>query len=104
MIGYVDEAKQSEYIAQARTAYVAAQTVAIKEEAKDSAFDVATIKFEDATNPGLGIKKYLGTNTKVTAISGIEGTKEAVTKITVTVGKYTVTFAEGQEPKVVAIP
>ncbi|MEG1169657.1 MAG: prepilin-type N-terminal cleavage/methylation domain-containing protein [Erysipelotrichaceae bacterium] len=100
MIGYVDEAKKSEYVAQARTAYVAAQTVAIKEEAKDPDFLVSNIVLGADNKTPFGIKKYLGTNTKVTGISDVKGTKEAVTGITVTVGKYTVTFEDGKEPVV----
>ncbi|MEG0410971.1 MAG: prepilin-type N-terminal cleavage/methylation domain-containing protein [Erysipelotrichaceae bacterium] len=104
MIGYVDEARESEYVAQARTAYVAAQTVAIKEEAKDPAFDPAG---KDIINKA-AIQKYLGTNTKVVEITVNTATNEAITKATVGVSKtvkgttvdYTVVFEDGKEPLV----
>ncbi|MEG0290031.1 MAG: prepilin-type N-terminal cleavage/methylation domain-containing protein [Erysipelotrichaceae bacterium] len=108
MIGYVDEARESEYIAQARTAYVAAQTVAIKETAKDPAFKGSEIKLGTKDEKG-SILKYLGTNTKVASIAVTDGdmNKEAITKATVGVAKtaggaeaYTVTFADGKEPVV----
>ncbi|MEG0841522.1 MAG: prepilin-type N-terminal cleavage/methylation domain-containing protein [Erysipelotrichaceae bacterium] len=109
MIGYVDEAKESEYIAQARTAYVAAQTVAIKETAKDPEFKGSGIVLgKDAKAKG-SILRYLGTKTKVTSITVADGdmNKEAITKATVGVAKtaggaeaYTVVFADGQEPVV----
>ncbi|MEG0574200.1 MAG: hypothetical protein RR469_04670, partial [Erysipelotrichaceae bacterium] len=85
-------------------AYVAAQTVAIKEEAKDPAFDPAG---KDIINKA-AIEKYLGTNTKVVEITVNTATNEAITKATVGVSKtvkgttvdYTVVFEDGKEPLV----
>ncbi|MEG0095654.1 MAG: prepilin-type N-terminal cleavage/methylation domain-containing protein [Erysipelotrichaceae bacterium] len=104
MIGYVDEAKESEYIAQARTAYVAAQTVAIKEKAKNPTDTDAALA---AKINKAAIVKYLGTKTKVVDITATTSA-EAVTKAIVSVSKtakgttadYWVTFEDGKEPVV----
>ncbi|MEG0695027.1 MAG: hypothetical protein RR440_04670, partial [Erysipelotrichaceae bacterium] len=103
------EARESEYIAQARTAYVASQTVSIKEEAKDPAFKGSEIVLGTDAKAKGSILRYLGTKTKVTSITVADGdmNKEAITKATVGVAKtaggaeaYTVTFADGKEPVV----
>ncbi|MEF9920151.1 MAG: prepilin-type N-terminal cleavage/methylation domain-containing protein [Erysipelotrichaceae bacterium] len=91
MIGYVNEARESEYIAQARTAYVAAQTVAIKRVAKDPGYNVKRIVKKD-------VKDYLGTNSKVDSFTIVTFEKEVITKIAVRVAnEYEVTFQEDKE-------
>ncbi|MEG0695026.1 MAG: prepilin-type N-terminal cleavage/methylation domain-containing protein [Erysipelotrichaceae bacterium] len=91
MIGYVEEARESEYIAQARTAYVAAQTVAIKRVAKDPGYNVKRIVKKD-------VEDYLGANSKVDSFTIVGFEKEVITKIAVRVAKeYEVTFQEDKE-------
>ncbi|MEG2995438.1 MAG: prepilin-type N-terminal cleavage/methylation domain-containing protein [Erysipelotrichaceae bacterium] len=91
MIGYVNEARESEYIAQARTAYVAAQTVAIKRVAKEPGYNVKRIVKKD-------VKDYLGTNSKVDSFTIVTFEKEVITKIAVRVAnEYEVTFQEDKE-------
>ncbi|MEG3039145.1 MAG: prepilin-type N-terminal cleavage/methylation domain-containing protein [Erysipelotrichaceae bacterium] len=91
MIGYVEEARESEYIAQARTAYVAAQTVAIKRVAKEPGYNVKRIVKKD-------VKDYLGTNSKVDSFTIVTFEKEVITKIAVRVAnEYEVTFQEDKE-------
>ncbi|MEG0093445.1 MAG: prepilin-type N-terminal cleavage/methylation domain-containing protein [Erysipelotrichaceae bacterium] len=91
MIGYVNEARESEYIAQARTAYVAAQTVAIKRVAKEPGYNVKRIVKKD-------VKDYLGANSKVDSFTIVGFEKEVITKIAVRVAKeYEVTFQEDKE-------
>ncbi|MEG0290032.1 MAG: prepilin-type N-terminal cleavage/methylation domain-containing protein [Erysipelotrichaceae bacterium] len=91
MIGYVEEARESEYIAQARTAYVAAQTVAIKRVAKEPGYNVKSIDKK-------AVKDYLGANSKVDSFTIVGYEKEVITKIAVRVAKeYEVTFQEDKE-------
>ncbi|MEG0574199.1 MAG: prepilin-type N-terminal cleavage/methylation domain-containing protein [Erysipelotrichaceae bacterium] len=91
MIGYVNEARESEYIAQARTAYVAAQTVAIKRVAKEPGYNVKRIVKKD-------VEDYLGANSKVDSFTIVGFEKEVITKIAVRVAKeYEVTFQEDKE-------
>lgn len=74
MLGFVNEARQSEYIAEGRTAYVAAQTIATREFALDPASTTieATIKTD--------YKQITGTATKVKSIE--KATVDANGKVT----------------------
>ena len=76
MLGFVNEARQSEYIAEGRTAYVAAQTIATREIALDKTVaEAQTAITIDA------VKAITGTATKVKSIE--KATVDANGKVTV---------------------
>lgn len=101
MLGYVNEARNSEYIAEARTGYVAAQTVATQQAAAPttpSDADIAKYVVDDANLKE--INKYIGNDTKVTSVKDATVVNGRLTKLTVTItvdgSDKTVVFADGE--------
>lgn len=100
MLGYVNEARNSEYIAEARTGYVAAQTVATRQAASADATTAEDATIESYLENTANIKeitKYIGKDNQVESVTGAEVKDGRVTKLTVTLknGK-TVEFADGE--------
>lgn len=100
MLGYVNEARNSEYIAEARTGYVAAQTVATRQAASadTSAVKDSAIKtyLENADNIG-EITKYIGKDNQIESVTDATVKNGRVTKLTVTLkNKKVVVFADGE--------
>lgn len=84
MLGYVDEAQNSEYIAKARTGYVAAQTVATKRKvAGDTDAQIQTY-LTTAGNIG-DLNDYIGETDVINSITAATVVDGKVTKITVVV-------------------
>ena len=101
MLGYVNEARNSEYIAEARTGYVAAQTVATSQAAAPTTPSDADIKtYLESADHLAEINKYIGADTKVKSVSDATVVKGRVTKLTVTItagdGEKSVVFADGE--------
>lgn len=100
MLGYVNEARNSEYIAEARTGYVAAQTVATQQAAAPTTPSDADIKTYLENIDIKEINKYIGNDTKVKSISDATVVNGRLTKLTVTItvdgSDKTVVFADGE--------
>lgn len=101
MLGYVNEARNSENIAEARTGYVAAQTVATQQAAAPTTPSDADIAkyVVDAANLE-EINKYIGNDSKVTSVKDATVVNGRLTKLTVTItvdgSDKTVVFADGE--------
>ena len=100
MLGYVNEARNSEYIAEARTGYVAAQTVATRQAASadaDTASDAEIKKYIELPANLNEITKYIGADAKIKAVSEATVVNGRVTKLTVTLDNdKVVVFADGE--------
>lgn len=100
MLGYVNEARNSEYIAEARTGYVAAQTVATQQAAAPTTPSDADIKTYLENIDIKEINKYIGNDTKVTSVKDATVVNGRLTKLTVTItvdgSDKTVVFADGE--------
>lgn len=81
MLGYVEEARNSEYIAKARTGYVAAQTIATKEYVKDDSVAIADLQ---TTTAIAAMNNYIGSDLVESIDSVTFGEKGLITVIKLT--------------------
>lgn len=96
MLGFVNEARQSEFIAEGRTALVAAQTIVTRETALETT-DVAGKVTLDA------VKAITGTGSKVVAIGAPTIVDGQITKFVCYVTKDGQKPADGKNVNVVTI-
>lgn len=101
MLGYVQEARNSEYIAEARTGFVAAQTVVTKKasavkpltDAELAAYIVDAKNIKEITD-------YIGADENIDSITAATVVKGRITSITVKLsankGSKSVNFAGGE--------
>lgn len=100
MLGYVNEARNSEWIAEARTGYVAAQTVATKQAASPDAETASDAKIKEYIELPANlaeITKYIGADENIKSVSEATVVNGRVTKLTVTLDNdKVVVFADGE--------